>query len=130
VLLVQAAIMHIHCGWRFDQYCFQPADNHAVYHLAHKLILIAMVGLIALAGALRFRADKLSQEHELFSYRDALLIFFRAADELRDIGDDTSEAAQKRRRDILIAVGREALDENEAWIRAHRLRPLEPIVGG
>ena len=87
-------------------------------------------GIVAVAGALRFRTDRLSHEHELFSYRDALLIFQRAAEELDEIGIDASEAAQARRGDLLLAAGREALDENEAWIRAHRLRPLEPIVGG
>jgi hypothetical protein len=133
LLLVQAAIMQEHCGWSFDSHCIEPmepAADQAVYHLAHKLILIAMVAIIAVAGAMRYRADKLSQEHELLSYRDALETFRRAVDELDEIGADTSEAAQTRRREIFIAAGREALDENEAWIRAHRLRPLEPIVGG
>jgi hypothetical protein len=134
VVLVQAAIMHSHCDWKFDQECGQAiADHHghhAAYHLAHKLILIAMVGIVAIAGAIRFLADKLSLEHELFSYRDALLIFQRAKQELDEIGTDKSPAAQTRRRKILTAIGHEALDENEAWIRAHRLRPLEPIVGG
>jgi hypothetical protein len=96
----------------------------------HKLALIAIVGTAALAGAIRFYAEKMSQEHELFSYRDALVTFKRAQEELRELEGDSSAEGQTRREEILMAIGKEALEENEAWIRAHRLRPLEPVVGG
>jgi hypothetical protein len=104
------------------------ADHYA--HMAHRLIIIAMIGIAALAGALRYYVERLSMEHELFSYRDALVTFTRAQNELSELDGDASPAAQARRREILIAVGKEALEESEAWIRAHRLRPLEPVVGG
>jgi hypothetical protein len=97
---------------------------------AHKVLLITMIGAVAVAGAVRFYAEKLSIEHELFSYRDALLTFKRAREELEQLDGQNSPAAQRRRRNLLLAIGKEALEENEAWIRAHRLRPLEPVVGG
>jgi len=89
-----------------------------------------MVAAVAVAGAIRFYAEKMSQEHELFSYRDALVTFRRAQEDLQDLEGDGSPEAKDRRNKILIAIGQEALEENEAWIRAHRLRPLEPVVGG
>jgi Ca2+/Na+ antiporter len=97
---------------------------------AHRLTLIVMVAAAAVAGAYRFYAEKMSEEHELFSYRDALVTFRRAQEDLKETEGDASEAAKDRRNDILLAIGKEALKENEAWIRAHRLRPLEPLVGG
>jgi hypothetical protein len=109
-----------------------PDEITAEYyaHMAHTLVIIAMIAIAALAGALRYYVERLSLEHELFSYRDALVTFARAQNELSELDGDASPAARARRRDILIAVGKEALEENEAWIRAHRLRPLEPVVGG
>jgi hypothetical protein len=95
---------------------------------AHELILLAMIGIAALAGATRYYVEKLSEEHELFSYRDALQTFARAQHELSELDGDSSAAAQARRHGILIALGKDALVENEAWIHAHRLRPLEPVV--
>jgi hypothetical protein len=39
---------------------------------------------------------------------------------------DPAEVAV-RRHAIIEALGREALKENEAWLRTHRDRPLEPL---
>jgi hypothetical protein len=99
-------------------------------HTAHKVVVVVMVMSAAIAGGLRYFSERLSQEHELFSYRDAHGTFLLAQEELDALGEDPSPAAQQKRLDILAAVGREALEENEAWIRAHRVRPLEPIIGG
>jgi len=40
------------------------------------------------------------------------------------------KAPEGERRQIILALGAEALRENETWLREHRERPLEPIVGG
>jgi hypothetical protein len=119
--LYDAAVLVNHLGCELAEH---PDD------FTHKLALIAIVGTAALAGAIRFYAEKMSQEHELFSYRDALVTFKRAQEELRELEGDSSAEGQTRREEILMAIGKEALEENEAWIRAHRLRPLEPVVGG
>jgi hypothetical protein len=39
---------------------------------------------------------------------------------------DRSDHARRQRERIVISLGERALAENEAWIRAHRVRPLEP----
>jgi hypothetical protein len=119
--LYDAAVLTSRCNWTLASH---PED------FTHKLALIVMIGSVALAGAIRFYAEKMSQEHELFSYRDALVTFRRAQEELKELEGDGSPAAKDRRNEILVAIGKEALEENEAWIRAHRLRPLEPVVGG
>ena len=119
--LYDLAILISHSNWS------SASDPH---DFTHQLALIILIGVAALAGAIRFYAEKMSLEHELFSYRDALVTFRRAQDELQEVEGDTSSAGQTRRNAILIAIGKEALEENEAWIRAHRLRPLEPVVGG
>ena len=78
------------------------------------------------AGALRFYVETLAFEPELHQYREALAIFQRAREELRKVEGDQSDHGRKRRAAILMSLGEKALAENEAWIRAHRLRPLEP----
>jgi hypothetical protein len=98
--------------------------------MVHKWALVIIVGSVAVAGAIRYFTERLSKEHELFSYRDALGIFLRAQENLAALGDDPSVTTQRQRQDIIAALGERALQENEAWIRAHRVRPLEPVVGG
>jgi hypothetical protein len=84
----------------------------------------------AVAGAIRYVSEKLSWEAELHGYEDALRTFRRARAEL--IGIEASPAdpsvKQTRRNQLLIALGKEALEESEAWIRAHRERTIEPVV--
>jgi hypothetical protein len=92
--------------------------------LGTKLVLMLATIATAVAGALRFYVEKLAFEPELHRYREALAIFQRAQNELSKLGGDVSQ--HKKKECLLIAVGEEALKENEAWIRAHRVRPLEP----
>ena len=96
-----------------------------------ELISAVVVILAALAGAIRYRAEKLSWEAELRGYEDALEVFKRAKSVLYSV--ETSNWGRDRkdqaRNQIIFALGREALTESENWLRAHRERPLEPLVG-
>jgi hypothetical protein len=94
--------------------------------MAHKVIAGSAVVIAAIAGAFRFYDERLASEAELHSYREALASFQRAQHELNRLEDDRSEWAARRREQILRELGIIALKENEAWIRAHRVRPLEP----
>jgi hypothetical protein len=86
--------------------------------------MIAAILLPAIAGAIRFVAEKLSLEAEVNRYEEALGTFTRAKARLAALaGED------RLRESIVISLGKLALEENESWIRAHRERPLEPIVG-
>ena len=97
-----------------------------------ELFVISTIMLTAVAGALRFIADKLSWEAEVNGYEEILDTFHHAQTELAAIpGEEPMSAdAAAARGSIILALGKEALDENETWIRRHRERPIEPLVGG
>jgi hypothetical protein len=94
---------------------------------AKELIAIAVIMPAAIAGALRFVADKSSWAAELAGYEHARAHFRRGQAALRATAPAAGAAEQ---RELILALGAEALAENENWLRAHRERPLEPIVGG
>jgi hypothetical protein len=97
-----------------------------------ELLVISTVLLTAIAGALRFIADKLSWEAEVNGYEEILETFCHARADLAGIPGEHPAAADAAaaRGSIILELGKEALDENETWIRKHRERPLEPLVGG
>lgn len=108
-------------------------DGHQpwVEAAAEKLLMLAVVLPAAFAGALRFVADKLSWEAELQGYERAANHFRRADTALRALDVQGSTTATRRRRQMIVVdLAAEALRENEAWLVAHRERPLEPVVGG
>jgi len=109
------------------------ADHH---HPANErftlyLMIIAIVLLPAIAGAMRFVAEKRAYEAEALSYREALR-WFEHADELlaEQPPGRGNDAADARARAIVEALGRLALAENENWLKSRRERPLTPVIGG
>jgi len=104
----------------------QGLDFACAHSVGHNLIAGLTVLVPAIAGAIRFYAERLALEAELHRYREALGTFKQAQQELDIFSGDTSEKARSRRERILLQLGRTALEENESWIRAHRARPLEP----
>lgn len=109
----------------------EPHDlHHWREHQAEELILMAAVLAAAFAGAIRFMAEKLSWEAELQGYERTYEYFRNAHEELEGLAGDRSLAARARRRELVLGLAKEALNENEVWITAHRERPLEPVVGG
>lgn len=82
--------------------------------------VIVIVLLPAIAGTMRFIAEKLAFEAEELSYRDAFGWFSRAARIL----------AKERDKKIVFELGLLALQEQEAWLKARRQRPLTPVIGG
>ena len=87
--------------------------------------------LYAIAGALRYRMEKLNVEAEALDYRDALRRFERAERRLAHGSSPTSGAPadEEEGRRIVLELGRLALAENESWLKSRRERPLTPIVG-
>ena len=98
--------------------------------ISKEFAVIAAIVPAATAGALRFIPDKLSWEAEVNGYEETLGTFRRVEVDLSGQADMAPASAGKLRNRIILALGREALDENESWIRSHRERPLEPLVGG
>ena len=92
---------------------------------------ILLIAFATLAGAVRYVAEKLSWEAELRGYEDALETFKTAQKALAQIDKSRHPAEEKerQRRQLIFLLGRKALAENESWLRAHRERPLEPVVG-
>ncbi|MEI9996700.1 MAG: hypothetical protein WDM91_19030 [Rhizomicrobium sp.] len=93
--------------------------------LAEDLAATFAIALAATVGAARYAAEKLSWEAELRGYEEALEFFKRARDTILD-----PRTGLARRDEILLELGKKALAENERWLRTHRERPLEPVVGG
>jgi hypothetical protein len=110
--------------------CVGPDVCHDHAHCdpgtGHKLVLIMTVISAAMAGALRFFTERLASEAELHSYREILGAFTRARKSLVGlVGEDAGTAKERER--LLLDLGEAALQESESWIRAHRVRPLEPM---
>jgi hypothetical protein len=104
----------------------EPSFELCAHRVSYKLISALMVIVAAIAGAFRFYTERMALEAELHSYREALATFQRADEELKRLAREGSERAAQRRQEILLALGKTALKENESWIRAHRVQPLEP----
>jgi hypothetical protein len=92
---------------------------------------IMSVVAAAIGGAIRFASEKLSLEAELRGYEDTLEAFEGAKKALAelDAASLTDRQRETMRVEILFALGKEALAESGAWLRAHKERPLEPMVG-
>ncbi|MGH7092987.1 MAG: hypothetical protein ACREFB_05575, partial [Stellaceae bacterium] len=96
------------------------------------LVALSVALLSAVAGSIRFLSDKLAWETEAHRYEDALALFEDAREAFAEIDAEflplTDERARKR--EIVLALGKAALAENEYWLRAHRERPVEQAIGG
>ena len=105
--------------------------GEALVYTFKNLTIVTFVVLTALAGAIRFVTEKLGLEAEALAYRDALGKFEAAERILARNWDADAKAP----RDIAAAqalvreLGIQALRENETWLRAHRERPLSPVIG-
>jgi hypothetical protein len=112
----------------FAIYNLTPVDlpDTSIAWIGFSLIISA-----AIAGAMRFLSEKLSLDAELRGYENALEIFMSAKAALADLESPHRAISQGRgqREEILLSLGKEALAESEAWLRAHRERPLEPVLG-
>ena len=93
--------------------------------VGHKLTALLMVVIAACAGATRYVTESLAWEAELHSYREARGMFLRAA--ARGNFSSAGLLLSNEQQEILFDLGRFALEENGSWIRAHRVRPLEPM---
>jgi hypothetical protein len=96
---------------------------------AQELLAIAVIMAATIAGAIRFVSEKSSWAAELTGYEHARSHFQHGLDELAAVDEPEGKGAAERG-EIIVALGAEALSENENWLRSHRERPLEPIVGG
>jgi hypothetical protein len=120
-LAIQRAALHL-----------ASAEGHeAVVEVAEKLTVIGFVALTAIAGAVRYVREKLNLEAQALEYKDALGRFERAERLLAEGADPASgnpaNLADAQR--VVCDLGLLALRENEAWLKAHRERPLSPVVG-
>lgn len=109
-----------------------PSGSHAgleaSLHQLEELLILAAVMSTTIAGALRFVSEKLSWEAELDGYEHAMDFFARAKESLA--AQATSTSTEADRKALVQELAAEALRENEAWLLAHRERPLEPVMGG
>ncbi len=97
---------------------------------AHHLIIVLSVLLTAMAGAIRYVSEKLSWEAEWRSYEEAAALFSLATSRLREDSSLNPDESRDKWLELIRELGSKALEENEAWLRAHRDRPLEPVLGG
>jgi hypothetical protein len=89
-----------------------PAENF------RSTILMSSVLLLTSAGLIRFYTDRRNHSAQANQYADMRRAFARAVDIMAH-GALTPRQLQV----LLIELGELALDENEAWLKAHRERP-------
>jgi hypothetical protein len=86
--------------------------------------LIGTALLLTAAGMARLYIEKLNYAAQAAYYDDMLRAFRRVQDHL-----DRSRDANVGDLAVVLQLGQLALRENEAWLKAHRERPTEPIAG-
>jgi hypothetical protein len=91
-------------------------------------VAVLLVGMSAVAGAWRYRTERLNVEAEAHEYHDAQQRFERAKRALAVNKDGIPTDLDKAYR-LVHELGRMALTENEAWLKSRRERPLTPVVG-
>jgi hypothetical protein len=96
---------------------------------SNSTLIIGGVSVAAIAYGMQFVCDRLSWPGEMRGYEDALEIFRRARSALKEIDGLEADVAERTvlRKTVIEALGKEALKENESWLRTHRERPLEPL---
>jgi len=99
--------------------------KHAAEPALHKLVLILAVLLLAGSGMVRWYTERRNHLAQAAHYDDMLRTFRRAQDWLAQQPAPFGPEALEH----LVELGEMALDENEAWLKAHRERPAEPIAG-
>jgi hypothetical protein len=91
--------------------------------------------LLAASGMLRYYVEKRNHAAQAIQSDDCHRAFLRAQAILQSatgtLGDAREQDAQalRRARAVIVEISKLALDENEAWLRAHRERPVEAISG-
>jgi len=98
--------------------------------LAEKISIVLMIVLAAASGAVRFVLERRALEAEAISYRETLQRFIAARDHALKACSQPGASADTiltAHRKLGFELGRIALAENEAWLRAHRQRPFESI---
>lgn len=120
--LAVAALGHV-----LDPYLPKLDAETATKYAAIVLVVLVNAG----AGAWRYLAEKLGYEAEALAYRDAYRAFATAEKALAAIWDPGADAPRDEpaAREIVRALGRVALEENEAWLKTRRERPLTPVAG-
>lgn len=93
----------------FDQAIDQPVSD----------VLIAMMGLLPLVALIRQQYAHRTAEHELYNQYTYMHRIFSNAHRLLN-----NAATTTIKRDILLALGESALDEQGQWILRQRERPL------
>jgi hypothetical protein len=100
----------------------QQADP---WEAVRSLVLAQAVLLLGGSGMVRWYTERRNHLAQAARYDDMLRVFRRAQTWLRARGPVLDRAAQQE----LVDLGELALNENEAWLKAHRERPSEPIAG-
>jgi len=108
---------------------YHCADFLGLQGASSSMLVIGGVSVASVGYAMQFVSDRLSWAGEMRGYQDALQIFLRARSALKEIDGSGLDAAGQAvlQKTIIEAIGKEALKENEGWLRAHRERPLEPL---
>ena len=131
---LQTALPGVLIGFFALAFAMHDLGSHAAPGLAtggKAMMLITMAVLLAISGGVRFVAEKLAWEAEALAYHEAHARFSHGARLLADIDNATLPDAERLRRkqEVVRELGLQALAENEAWLRAHRERRIEPVLG-
>lgn len=126
-ILISFALMDLAAllGRHFDM----METNEKTAEIARYMTIVLVVFLPTLAGAMRYLAEKLAFDAEALSYRDAYVWFSHATDLLRQSRPGQNDpAADLRAQKLIRRLGMLAIQENEAWLKMRRERPLSPVI--
>ena len=86
-----------------------------------------------LAGACGYYEHRMAYKTQSHRYRSMKSVFNKAKESVCELTKSASTSARspsvQQTEEILLELGRQALNENQAWVRTHRARPIGPIRG-
>jgi len=89
------------------------------YHALQNSLIIAMIFLPAIGAALDGYTEKMGFEHDIKRYEPMIELFERADKEI------VSNKGEEHYQQLLLELGKAALEENCEWVLLHRDRPLD-----
>ena len=139
-LLGFAGILAAVPAWIGSQPNFPSKDASGVIDQAQEVqyafrawVLATTTLLLAASGMLRYYVERRNHAAQAAQSDDCHRAFLRARSTLASArqaladSQNRDEQALRDARKLIVQIGELALDENEAWLRAHRERPLEAI---
>jgi hypothetical protein len=120
-----ATLVIVGLAWLAVSFAGEDHPSHPEPHWLGEVPILVLGMLPASAAFFVIVAEGRAYEAQAHAYARAGAVFRRAAARADALRPDDRQGW----RELVLAVGREALAENAAWLEAHRQRPVASKAG-